>query len=169
MEWVIAVVVLICLYHVFIFIQNSKNKKEVEEKIFSFKSENLTITKASKQNKYDYLITIGENKYYLKMSYIPSNSCVTINYKDTLVLRYGAKKGNFGRSYPKERYMNELVGFLNSKYNGKKIIVFYKSTEKILKYLNESDIGIVTYKDNPYDMKVMVYDDFINHFGEIIQ
>ena len=39
-----------------------------------------------------------ENKYYLKMSYIPSNSCVTINYKDTLVLRYGAKKGNFGRS-----------------------------------------------------------------------
>ena len=169
-EWIIPIIAVAVILYILIEVLSAVRIKNAKKCIYDFiANKGVNVSWGSKKNCYDYVITNKDNKYYVKLSVIPANSCVTINYKDTFVLRYGGTKDQIGRSYPKERYMNELVAFLNSSYNGQKIVLFYPSTERVLKYLNESDIGIVNYTDTPYDMKVMNTDDFKNHFEEIIK
>ena len=125
-----------------------------------------------KNKPYDVIIKKDQKVYYINLCNIPSNSSVTINSKNTWCLRYGGKR--VGRSYPNKRYMNELIPFLNLKNNNTnsnnsyvKIILLYPSTEKVLKYINESDICEVKPTDLPYGYRVMNYKDFYNYFDMI--
>lgn len=168
-ELFITLAVIVVVIYATSLIINAVQIKKVKEKLNNIcNNKSVQLSVGKKTNRFDYLIVKDNNKYYVKLCFIPSNSCVTINYKDTFNLKYGGNKNQLGRSYPKERYLNELVGFLNSNYDGKKVVLFCPSTEQVLKYLNESDIGIVTYADEPYGMKVMNFEDFVVHFDEIV-
>ena len=120
-----------------------------------------------KNKPYDAIIKKDSKVFLINLCNIPSNSSVTINSKNTWCLRYGGKR--VGRSYPNKRYMNELIPFLNLKNvaninNFEKIILLYPSTEKVLKYINESDICEVKPLDLPYGYRVMNYKDFHKNF-----
>lgn len=162
-------IVLVIVLFILIRVIKKINRKKFVDKIYEYiASQNYKIYVAKKNN-YTFKISHNDKTYYVKLAFVPTNSSVTINYKDTFELRYGGRSSNIGRNYPKKRYLSELVPFLNSNYNGEKIVVVCPKTEQILKYLNESDIAVVRYNDVSYGMKVMTLDDFKLHISEIIK
>lgn len=120
--------------------------------------------KEYKKEIYDFVIERENIKLYIKLVDIPSNSMITINSKDTWKLSYGGSKDNLGRSYPNEKYLDELKSFLklkiNDEHNYLKVILLNKETEKIVRYLNESELEVVTVNDAPYGYKVMSLSKF---------
>ena len=115
---------------------------------------------------YDFILRKDNKTILVNILSIPSNSSVTINSKSTWCLRYGGKR--VGRSYPNKRYLNELVPFLSLKsQDEEKIVLFYPSTEKVLKYVNESDICEIKPKDISYGYRAMTVKDFYNEFDNL--
>lgn len=145
------------------------NQKKMVESIYAYLKGCGYIIEEAKKNNYSFKIHYNDKVYYIKLAFVPTNSSVTINYKDTFELKYGGRSSNVGRNYPKKRYLNELVPFLNSNYNGEKFVIICPKCEQILKYLNESDIAVVRYTDVSYGMKVMTLDDFKSHITELIK
>lgn len=128
------------------------------------------VLEAVKNKNYDFIIENKDLIIYLKAAYIPSNSSVTINSKSTWRLQWGGYKA--GRAYPHDRYLNELTPFLNEtiKKDKKflKVIMLYPGTEKVLMYLNESELDVVDINKTPYGYKVTTYNTFMDDFAKII-
>jgi hypothetical protein len=83
---------------------------------------------------------------------------ITINSKDTWVVQWGGSSKDFGRAYPNKKYLDEIKDFLKKEYESEKkvykIIVINNSTEKIVRYLNESELAVVSYKETIYGYKI---------------
>jgi len=132
---------------------------------------NYTAIRARKA-KYDFVLeSRGESKHkrvFIKAVFVPRISTITINSKDTWNLHYGGSNKP-GKGYPYNRYLNELKHFLNYEVadNELKLILIYKGTLKIQKYLNESEIEIVNFKDIVYDYKIINYEDYSTHFQDL--
>lgn len=156
-------VMIIILIMVIYKIMRSKHVSKSMEEL----SETYEFTYETVKKDYDFKIIKDDKTYLMKLCYIPANSCVTINAKDTFCLTYGGKRNDLGKVYPNKRYLNELVKFIRMETDEKKVIVFYPTTEKILKYLNESDIGIVKTEDLPYGMKVVRFSDLFEKMNDI--
>ncbi len=131
---------------------------------------NITI---EKNQGYQYAIENKDQLYLVAVCNIPSNSTVTINSKDTWHLAWGGNPKDKGRSYRHDRYLSELTTFLKRDYHydkpTTKIIMLYPSTEKVLRYLNESELDIITPKETPYGYKVTTYKTFIQDFHQYIE
>lgn len=128
--------------------------------------------KAVKNKNYDFLIENENMLLLIKTIFIPRNSSVTINSKDTWKLQWGGSSHNKGRVYPNDRYLNELTPFLKEviKKDKKvlKVIMLYPSTEKVLMYLNESELDLIDIDKTPYGYKVTTFATFAGDFDKII-
>lgn len=152
--FIILLVVLFVLIVLYV-IQNIKNNKVIYNKLNEICTDyGYTLEKGKDV---DYIFK--KNSFCIKIviAKIPKNSSVTVNSKLTWCLRWGGKRN--GRSYPNQRYMNELIPFLKMKSedNVLKLIVLYPQTEKVQKYLNESEIALVNLNELVYDYKIVSF------------
>lgn len=145
-------------------VKAKKRKKEIINKL----------SKLSSDNGYEFIVNKdktflikGEKTLLIDYVEIPPNSSVTINSKSTWCLRWGGKR--YGRGYPNQRYLNELNDFLKLKVDYIKVIILYKTTEKILMYLNESEIATVDEGKKVYDYKVVTFDNLENVFPKLFE
>ena len=126
------------------------NAKKILQKYPNFKQ--------AKKQLYDFIIENEECKVLIRLLDVPSNSMITINSKDTWALQWGGSSSNLGRAYPNKKYLDEIKDFLKKDYQSDKklykIIVVNKSTEKIVRYLNESELAVVSYKETIYGYKI---------------
>lgn len=159
---IIAVILVLVIIGYIIYI--SKRNKEIDETIL----ENKQCKAIKVKNKgYDYVLIKDELEIYVKLAYIPKHSQVCINSKETWRLNWNTFKTEIGSSYSNNRYMDELVNFLRNdivlKEQNKKVlkyIVLYKTCEGIVRYLNESELDVVTIKTSPYGYKIGKFDSF---------
>ncbi|MFA5542654.1 MAG: hypothetical protein WC008_03770 [Bacilli bacterium] len=134
-----------------------RSHKQIVEKLTKLEDKGYMMT--SRRDKlYDYLLENEEVEVYIKCVFIPKHSNVTINAKSTWRLSWGGNPSKLGRSFPHHRYMPEIEEF--SKWVIKKdkkvvkLFMLYPHTEKVLMYLNESELEIVTPLMTPYGYKV---------------
>ncbi|MGD9605795.1 MAG: hypothetical protein AB7V00_06605 [Bacilli bacterium] len=110
-------------------------------------------------NKADFVLENNEEIVFVKMVMIPSNSSLTINNHFTFHLNYGGSSKKPGRRYPYSRYLTEVESFLkwqpSQEKQFRKVVVLDPSTEKIQKYLNESEIALVQEGEKVYDYQVV--------------
>lgn len=140
--------------------------KEINEKINKIcLDNNYSILGNDKVS--DFCIDANGKKIKICIVNIPKNSSVTINSRLTWCLRWGGKR--VGRSYPNQRYMNELIPFLKLEDKDVlKLVVLYKSTEKVQKYLNESEIDVVKSGELVYDYKVVCFNELEEIFNDLL-
>lgn len=168
-NYLIAIAILLVCFGVISYLIN-KGKDSLLfsefEKLLSEK--NISYNKVKNDN-YNYIMNINDRNYYVRFMKVPTNSQVTINSKTTWCLQFGGSRK--GRSYPNKKYMNELSSFLRMKLpldTDLKIIVLYPSTERILRYLNESEISEVFPIDTPNGYKVISYDKLALKFNDLL-
>lgn len=98
------------------------------------------------------------------MVMIPRKSALTINNAFTFHLFYGGLSKRPGRRYPYSRYLTEVQSFLKWQPNMdkpfRKVVVLDPSTEKIQKYLNESELALVPEGEKVYDYQVVSKNNF---------
>lgn len=127
--------------------------------------------KEYKKEYYDFTIETDEIKLFIRMIDIPKNSMITINSKTTWCLSYGGSSSNPGRAYPNKKYLDELKSFLKHDYTSEKIsqkiILLNKGTEKINRYLNESELDVVNYCEKVYDYKIISIDKLNEHITQL--
>jgi hypothetical protein len=56
---------------------------------------------------------------------------------------------------------------MNASDNELKLILVYKGTLKVQKYLNESEIAIVKNKEKVYDYKIVNFEELFEHFQDL--
>ncbi len=114
--------------------------------------------KEYKNKNYDFTIENEEVKLFIKMIDVPKNSMITINSKNTWCLSYGGSSDP-GKAYPNKKYLDELKLFLKQDFSSNKIthkvILINKSTEKIVRYLNESELAVVNFTEKVYDYRII--------------
>ena len=143
-----------------------KRYKNINNLLSNYSS-SYRITKVNKEP-YDYALDRQDLRILLKVINVPKNSQITINNVSTWKLQWGGDPHRLGRSYPNERYVHEVINFINAKANSDKktikIIILYPRTENILRYINESELEIITPEKTPYGYKVTTYDNFEKDF-----
>lgn len=133
-------------------------------------SRHMIFKKIGKQP-YDFILENSEVKLFIKVCYIPRNSAVTINSRNTWCLTYGGRGSVPGHRYSEKRYLTELVPFLefnDRELHGRKAVVLYPCTNKIQKYLNESELAIIGPKQNTYGYHVINFTDLESRFGDLL-
>lgn len=161
-------IVLILINMVFLPLQRKRKVYELLTKIKQEKGYNLI---DFKNKSYDFILENENKKIYIKVVYVPSNSAITINSRNTWSLMYGANPSKPGKRYPNQRYLNELIPFLNFKpqdENNLKLIIVYKTTDKVQRYLNESEIKILNNNELVYDYQVITYVELESHFDDLL-
>ena len=169
--YAIIIIGLLILYIIITRFININKEKIIYEEIKIIASKyNFLFNKVEKMH-YDCILSNDNYDIYLKIFKIPSNSSVTINSKETWVLRWGGKRK--GRNYPNQRYLNELIPFLKfnvpeSEKVSIKVVAFYPDCEVILKYLNESEIDTVHPSSVSYGMKAIKYKELETNFNDLL-
>ncbi len=166
--WLIAVGVFLLLFLITNLALLYYRKKKILANLSDFcdkKGYRLTVVK---RKTYDYIIEVGEKKFFIKTAFVPLNAAITINSKDTWNLAYGGSKNRPGRGYSRQRYLDELIGFLRGDFPGVKVVLIYPTIDKVQRYLNESEIVILTYKDAAHGIRFITYQDWDRHFGDLI-
>lgn len=154
-NFLIVLLVIITILIILYIIQNIKASKVINNKLNEIcASFGYTLEKGKDV---DYILKKDSFCIKVVVSKIPKNSSVTVNSKLTWCLRWGGKRN--GRSYPNQRYMNELIPFLKMKVedNVLKLIILFPKTEKVQRYLNESEIAIVNKNELVYDYKIVSF------------
>lgn len=169
--WIIAAaIIIVYLIYRFIYYPRKMNK-DIISLLNNFENE-YKITK-HKKDLYHYSLESNKQIYLLYFCSIPANSMVTINSRQTWSLTWGGNIKDKGRAYRKQRYLHELVRFLSQDFDFDKeytkIIILYPDTENIVRYLNESDLDVVTAKDTPYGYKVTTFPRFIEDFNNFFR
>lgn len=118
---------------------------------------------------YDYVIKINEYRLLINVLVVPSNSAITVNSRNTWALTWGGSSSNKGRLKKHKQILDNMSAFLSLKAREKdiKIIYLYKTTEKIQKHLNESDIEIFEFGDWCYDYKITSHVTFLKDFEKL--
>lgn len=115
--------------------------------------------KKCKNKNYDFTVENEQLKLFIRVIDVPSNSMITINSKDTWCLSWGGSSKDYGRAYPNKKYLDELKSFLKNDIpcdkNHFKVILLNEKTEKIVRYLNESELAVVNFNDTVYGYKIM--------------
>lgn len=115
---------------------------------------------------YDYRLVNNDLVILIKVLYVPRNSAITVNSRDTWCLRYG---GTNKYHYSRQCYLKSMIPFLQHKAlsNERKVVLVYPDTNKIQRYLNESEIAIVNYGELVYDYKIITFSNFEKHFEDL--
>lgn len=174
-EYIIVGVIVAIIYMIWsLGIKPSKRKKEIklllEEIVGSYNYK--VSSRSEKGSKYDFVLdSTGDSKYkqiLIKTIEVPKVNTITINSKNTWNLHYGGT-AEPGRGFPYNRFLDELKPFLNIKVEDDvlKLVIVYKSTLKIQRYLNESELQILKYSDKVYDYKIITFGDLKAHFEDL--
>ena len=118
---------------------------------------------------YDYIIKTNTNKLLIKVLLVHSNSSITVNSRNTWNLSWGGIRKNKGRHKRNNKILERMISFLNMKVKEEdiKVIYIYKTTEKIQKHLNESEIEIFGYGEWCYDYKITSHKTLIKDFFKL--
>lgn len=165
----IGVVVLVLIFK--LIVEPSIRYKKVYQMLLEVEKEGF-IVRPCKDKSYDFTLENENLLMFIKILAIPKNSCVTINSKYTWKLSWGGSTHNKGRVYPNSRYLNEIVTFLKDELKENKptlkVILLYPDTEQVLRYLNESELEVITSKKQPHGYKVVRFKSFVQEFADII-
>lgn len=132
---------------------------------------NFTIEKKNRKP-YKFKLITPTITLYIDFIIVPKYSTVTINSFRTWRLSWGNKPIRAGKTYPHTRYLNELKDFLSftpNAQNGQKVVIIYKRTERLLMYINESELKFVTSKDRPHNLKVIEFRNLESNFDDLLQ
>jgi len=163
MEWYYYVLIIIVIgFGVYLVVNPMLTRKNIYQLFLDNQNkdgkERYEIIEARKKS-YDYCLKAEYVHLYIRYVSIPSNSQICINAKETWALSYGGNQKNKGRVYPNKTYLDELTHFLQNDIKGDelalKVILLYKKTEGIVRYLNESELETIDIKKTPYGYKVM--------------
>lgn len=172
-EYLVSGVIFAILYMVWsVTIKPRMQKKEIKTLLSEVASKNNYELLEAEKERYDYVFKATSDQKYqkilIKVVEVPKVSSITVNSKYTWNLQYGGS-GAPGKSFLYQRYLNELIPFLKmeSEEGVLKVVLVYKSTMKIQRYLNESDIAILKYSDLVYDYKIITFTDFNSHFTDL--
>lgn len=172
-EYIIAGVAIAIFYLVWSMgIKPNMQKKEIKKVLDDIANKNNYNIVVTQKASYDFVLESNvESKYkkiFIKISVVPRVSTITINSKNTWNLHYGGTNSP-GKGFPYNRFMDELKPYLNMKVedNELKLILVYRETLKVQKYLNESEIEIVDFKEKVYDYKVINFEELVAHFEDL--
>lgn len=151
---IISIIVMVILFIIMMYVIPGIKYNNAKKKLMEYSN-----CKEHKKKSYDFTIETEEVKLYIRLIDVPRNSMITINSKDTWCLSYGGSSKDLGRAYPNKKYLDELKSYLKKDFTGEKkiykIILVNECTEKIVRYLNESELAVVTFNDTPYGYKIM--------------
>lgn len=153
-EIYIIIAALVIAFIILMFIVPTIKFNKAKTKLSNYKN-----FKIYKNKNYDFSVENEELKLYIRVVDIPKNSMITINSKDTWCLSWGGSSKDYGRAYPNKKYLDELKSFLkqdipsDKKYY--KVVLINECTEKIVRYLNESELAVVNFDDTVYGYKIM--------------
>lgn len=168
-EWYILIGVLFLYLIWSFFIADKFRTKKIVDKIQHLLQNDGKITFPFK-DKSRFIINLHHKKIDVKWIQIPTHSLLTINSKVTWKISYGGNPNKPGRVYPNERFLSELKPFLGStKIADMKCIIFYKSVEKRVMYLNESELEILSAKSKPHGVYALTYNELEDQFLEILK
>lgn len=144
-----------------------KRKAEIESALTRLAREHGLDIRKMKGKSHDYELSAKNGKLLIKTVTVPANSSLTINSRNTWCLRYGGSAYHGG--YRNMKYLKNLIPFLEAKHDdASKIILVYPSTNKIQRYLNESEIAIVNLGEKVYDYRVITFAELENRFRDLL-
>jgi hypothetical protein len=173
MDYIFYIIVVLVVIYVFVkvIIMPRVKKKKTIELLSKYEAKGFKLTIGNK-NSYDYILENDKRALFIKVVTVPTNSQITINNVSTWKLSWGGDPSKLGRSYPNSSYMAEVSDFIKVKYEEDKeiikLILIYPHTEKILRYINESELEIITPDKTPYGYKVSNFKNFDQDFDTII-
>ena len=153
-EIYIIIAALVIAFIILMFIVPTIKFNKAKSKLSNYKN-----FKIFKNKNYDFSVENEELKLYIRVVDIPKNSMITINSKDTWCLSWGGSSKDYGRAYPNKKYLDELKSFLKQDISSDKkyykVVLINECTEKIVRYLNESELAVVNFDDTVYGYKIM--------------
>lgn len=171
--YIIIIFSILLLYFFVTFLVNKTKEKLAYDEIEEFCEKNGYLYEKSKDHRYDMVIKGDDFVMYMAMCKVPAGSSVTINSRNTWCLRFGGKRK--GKGYSSKRYLTELASFLSFEpvkdATGKKVykvVVFYPSTEAILKYMNESEIMEIKPENISFGYKAITYNKLFLEFDNLL-
>lgn len=168
-EWYILIGVLFIYLIWIFFIADKFRTRKIVDKLQHLLQNDAKITFPFK-DKSRFIITIHHKKIDVKWIQVPAHSLLTINSKVTWKISYGGNPNKPGRVYPNERFLTELKPFLMStKIADMKLILLFKSVEKRVMYLNESELEILSATSKPHGVYVLTYNELEDQFIEILK
>ncbi len=166
MKYIIPCACILFLIILFYIIKNIIRNKKIYQLLLNNK-DSYELIKV-KHKGYDYVYKGANKDIYIKLAYVPNNSQICINSKETWKLSWSSVKQSPGKAYPNSRYMDELTNFLMNDIktsNNKeilKLIFVYKKLDSLIMYLNETELDTVDINKSPYDYKITTYNTFEN-------
>lgn len=166
--WIIAGAILLSYFIIDLWVKpkmQARRTKELLEKIADEFGYRLSVEKPG-----DYALENDDRILFFKAVYVPDHSTITVNNRFTLCLSYGGfgSRLQAGKAYPQKRYLTEIEDFLKwdatSKKPALKVVLVCSTTEKIQKYLNESEIALVKPGELVYDYKLITADRLSEDF-----
>jgi len=165
--WFIIILAIIFVFAIFNFFVFKYRKNKIIKVLRNFcdnKGYRMTI---GKRTDYDFVLENGK-KLYIKILFVPRYAAITVNSKDTWSLTYGGFSKLPGRGYPHQRYLDELKSFLRKDLSGIKIVLIYPTIDKVQKYLNESEIAILNYKESAHGIRFITFNNWESNFDDLI-
>ncbi len=167
--WIIASAVLLAYFLIDMWVKPKLQAKETKRQLEKLAAE-FGYRFGNSEGPADYVLENDDRVLYVKAVYVPDHSAITINDRFTWSLTYGGlfSRNQPGKAYPYQRYLSEIETFLKwDLASGKpalKVVLICSRTDKIQKYLNESEIAIVKPGELVYDYKFItaerLNDDF---------
>lgn len=170
--WIIASAILLIYFFVDTWIKPKLQAKETKERLEKLALEFGYQLKEAEAPA-DFVLENDDRLLYVKTVHVPIHSAITINNRFTWSLTYGGpfSKNQPGKSYPNQRYLTEIEAFLKwdlaTAKPGLKVVLICSATDKIQKYLNESEIAIVNPGESVYDYKFITADRLSEDFGRL--
>jgi len=146
--WIIASVILLGYFFIDSVVKpklQAKKTKALLEKL----AKELGYRLGDSQSPADYVLENDDRILYVKAVYVPDHCAITINNRITWSLNYGGLffRVQPGKAYPNQRYLSEIEDFLKwdlaSEKPSLKVVLISPATDKIQKFLNESEIALV--------------------------
>lgn len=135
---------------IILFIMFSNNSKDSISQLEKLANDHAYELIKCKAEYHHYVLKTSNNTYYLCLLNVPDYSEIIINNKNTWELRYGA--GNTpGKAQPNKRYLKEIKNFLSKQYDGTKVVLINPKPKKVARWLNESEMKIITKDEIAYD------------------
>lgn len=164
---VLAIIIILVIVRIIIKIKTDKDIFNLLNK----HSDKYTLIKARKKA-YQYVLRTSDLDIYVCILKIPRYSQICINAKETWKLSYNTFKKDKGSGYSASRYLTEIEYFLkndiNTNKNYLKLILVYKDTEEIVRYLNETELDVIDFSKTPYGYKITTYKDFKNDIEQLL-
>lgn len=155
---ILSIIIILICFLIFNIIYKNISIKKVLNKINSRLSKKYNNIVISKINKNIYEFSNNEQKYLFFIENIPSNTTIQINNSTTWELKL-SNSSSTGAKHSDSKILGSIIKFMNIKAEAKKIIIFTPDPKKIVMYINECEIIIVSSKTNVYGANIISIND----------